>query len=85
MCCIKKITFDQSTPQRLHESWQMLLSEVLLLYQLDHPCIVDYLGCFAFPCDIHAYIVMEYAENGSLKNLISGRRGKLFKADVIFI
>lgn len=76
-CCIKKIRVNKTTREL-----EMVSKEVYLLVKLRHPRVISIQSSFFFAGDNHIYIVMEYAKNGSLMNLLNNRRGRILNGNV---
>jgi serine/threonine protein kinase len=47
---------------------KVILNEIEIISNLNHPNIVQYHGCH--PRDNFVYVVLEYIENGSLKDVV---------------
>lgn len=62
---------------------EMIKNEIYLLVKLKHPRVINVQSNFYVYGDNHIYIVMEYARNGSLMNLLHARRGKFLNGNVI--
>lgn len=71
-CVLKEIQMDQPCARSSKQFEQLVKHEIYLLLHLNHPRIIQ---LFDYFCERnYVYIVMEYANNGTLTNLIDKRR-----------
>lgn len=72
----------KSTPEKMEQHIEMIKREIYLLIELKHPRVISIQSNFYVYGDNHIHIVMEYARNGSLLNLLHKRHGRLLNGAV---
>lgn len=66
-----------------HHYPEIILHEIEIMKELSHPNCIAYFGCI--PKGLELYVIMEYAELGSLADLLTRSKEKLKEQHIAFI
>ena len=72
---IKKIHYNIDDRNKKEETWRMVVKEITVMHQCNHPHLVKYYNCFLRAPEV--YIVMEYCL-GSTADILNGNEFEIF-------